>query len=313
MRVIGQCRATMTKDEPLIAGIELGGTKCIATLARGTRIERQEHWPTGDPATLELIAGRLAQWRAETPFTAIGIASFGPLALDRSGPDFGHMGNTPKPGWAGVDIYGAFARRFDLPIGFDTDVNGAALAEGQWGAAAGCAVHAYATVGTGVGLGIVVNGAPSHGHMHPEAGHVRIRRQPGDAYPGACPAHGDCLEGLVSGPGLIGRAPAPLDQVGDDDPLWPLVAADLAEWAATLVLTLSPQRLVLGGGVMQARPMLLPMIRRGVLANLAGYLADVDAAAMETLLVPPALGDRVGPLGAIMLGLKAIGVISPRP
>jgi len=298
----------MSDSEPLIAGLELGGTKCIATLARGTVIERQERWPTGTPETLGLMADTLHQWQAVEPLAAIGIASFGPIHLDRAKPQFGHMGNTPKPGWAGADIYGHFARQFDLPIGIDTDVAGAALAEGEWGAAAGCAVHGYATIGTGVGLGIVVNGQPVHGHLHPEAGHVRIRRQPGDSFPGACPSHGDCLEGLVSGPGLIARAPGPLDSVSDDDPFWDGVAADIAEWASVMLLTLSLQRLVMGGGVMQLRPFLLPRIRAGTAQLINGYIADLDEAMLETILVPPALGADAGPLGAIKLGRLAAGL-----
>ncbi len=295
-------------DGPLVAGIELGGTKCIATLARGRTILRQQRWPTGTPDTLDLMSGMLAAWARESPFAAIGIASFGPLHLDPTKPGFGHMGNTPKPGWAGVDIHGHFARRFAVPIGIDTDVAGAALAEGRWGASVSCGVHGYATIGTGVGLGLVVDGRPVHGRLHPEAGHMRIRRQAGDDFAGGCPSHGDCLEGLVSGPGLIARAPRPLAQVADDDPLWERVAIDLAEWTAMLILALSPERLVLGGGVIQSRRALLPRIRAHALGLLGGYLDDLDADAMAALLVPPALGADAGPLGAIVLGIDAAGL-----
>lgn len=295
----------MSTSEALIVGLELGGTKCIATLAQGRTILRQQRWPTGTADTLYAMSEALALWQEDAPFTAIGIASFGPLHLDRRKPNFGRMGNTPKPGWAGCDIYGHFASRFAVPIAIDTDVAGAALAEGMWGASQGCAVHAYATVGTGVGLGLVVNGRVVHGHLHPEAGHVRVRRQPGDMFTGACPSHGDCLEGLVGGPALAARSPVPVADMPDDDPLWDRVAADLAEWATMLILALSPERLVLGGGVMQSRPLLLPRIARQSAALLNLYIDDLDSAALERLIVAPGLGADAGPLGAVHLGQRA--------
>ena len=295
----------MTMDEPLIVGLELGGTKCIATLAQGRTILRQQRWPTGAADTLNLISDALAMWAEQTPFAAIGIASFGPLHLDARAPNFGHMGNTPKPGWAGCDIHGHFARRFAVPIAIDTDVAGAALAEGMWGASQGCAVHAYATIGTGVGLGLVVNGQVVHGHLHPEAGHMRIRRQPGDLFAGACPSHGDCLEGLVGGPALAARLPIPVADMADDDPLWQQIAGDLAEWTTMLILAVSPERLVMGGGVIQSRPTLLPLIARRSAELLNRYIEDLDAAALERLIVAPGLGADAGPLGAILLGQQA--------
>jgi len=298
--------ADVTDQGFLIAGVELGGTKCIATLAQGQKIVRQERWPTQGPETLEHISATLESWRKETPFAAIGIGSFGPLCLDPCNPGFGRMENTPKPGWAGADIYGHFTDRFPLPIGIDTDVAGAALAEGKWGASMGCAVHAYATIGTGVGLGVVVEGKAVHGRLHPEAGHMRIRRAPGDTFAGACPAHGDCLEGLVGGPALAARATVPLAELPDDDSLWDYVASELGEWAAMLILCLSPQRLVMGGGVLDSRPNLLSKVRAAVADNLGGYLAGLDRRGLENLIVPPALGREAGPLGAIVLGANAL-------
>ncbi|HWI85367.1 MAG TPA: ROK family protein [Sphingomonas sp.] len=292
--------------EPLVAGVELGGTKCIATLAQGQRIVRQERWPTGGVETLGVISDTLDQWAGELAFRAIGIASFGPLRLNRSGADYGRMGKTPKPGWAGADILGHFARRFDVPIGIDTDVAGAALAEGKWGASKHCSVHAYATIGTGVGLGLVVNGEAIHGRLHPEAGHMRVRRVPGDAFSGTCPSHGDCLEGLVGGPALAARAPAALEETSDDDPLWDRVAAELSEWAAMLILCISPERLVFGGGVLEARPALLPMMHTRTARLLNGYLDNHGDHDLTTLMVAPALGRNTGPLGAALLGANAL-------
>ncbi|MEC3948299.1 ROK family protein [Sphingobium sp. HWE2-09] len=303
--------AGLTDTDTLIAGIELGGTKCIATLARGRTILHQSRWPTRGPETLDDISAALDGWRRGTPFAAIGIGSFGPLCLDRANPHFGHMENTPKPGWAGVDVYGHFASRFVIPVGIDTDVAGAALAEGRWGAATGCAVHAYATIGTGVGLGIVVDGKAVHGRLHPEAGHMRIRRTPGDTFAGACPTHGDCLEGLIGGPALAARTDRPLADVPDDDPLWHSVATELGEWVAMLILCFSPQRLVIGGGVLDNRPALLARIRVAVADNLGGYLAGLDLDALQSLIVPPALGREAGPLGAIVIGQNALQESQP--
>ncbi|MDO7835625.1 ROK family protein [Sphingobium sp. HBC34] len=303
--------AGLTDNDPLIAGVELGGTKCIATLARGRTILHQSRWPTQGPETLDHIAAALDRWHAQTPFAAIGIGSFGPLCLDRANGHFGHMENTPKPGWAGVDVHGHFARRFAVPVGIDTDVTGAALAEGVWGASTGCAVHAYATIGTGVGLGIVMDGKAVHGRLHPEAGHMRIRRTPGDGFSGACPAHGDCLEGLVGGPALAARAGRALADVPDDDSIWQRVAAELGEWVAMLILCLSPQRLVIGGGVLDHRPALLGRVRGAVADNLGGYLAGLDLAALQSLVVPPALGRDAGPLGAIVIGQSALRQARP--
>lgn len=298
--------AGMMEREPLIAGVELGGTKCIVTLAQGRTILRQQRWLTEGSETLDRISDALAEWREETPYAAIGIASFGPLCLDPANPGFGCIENTPKPGWAGADVYGHFASRFTMPVGIDTDVAGAALAEGQWGASAGCAVHAYATIGTGVGLGVVVDGKAVHGRLHPEAGHMRIRRVPGDSFAGACPNHGDCLEGLVGGPALAARAPDALADLADDDGLWDNVASELGEWVAMLILCLAPQRLVMGGGVLDSRPKLMERVRATVADNLGGYLAGLDRKGLESLIVPPALGRDAGPLGAIVLGQQAL-------
>lgn len=292
--------------EPLIASVELGGTKCIATLAQGSTIIQQERWATGGPETLDLISDTLHGWARGLPFAAIGIGSFGPICLDRERGDYGRMGNTPKPGWAGVDVHGHFASRFNLPIGLDTDVAGAALAEGKWGASTGCAIHGYATIGTGVGLGLVVEGKTVHGRLHPEAGHMRVRRVQGDTFQGACPSHGDCLEGLVGGPALAARASTILAYTSDDDPLWDHVAADLGEWAAILILCASPQRLVFGGGVLDARPALLPKMRSRTASILNGYLADHDEGDLAKLMVAPALGRDAGPLGAAVLGANAL-------
>ena len=293
-------------DSARVAAIELGGTKCIAAIARGRDILARERWPTGTPAdTLPAILDWIAGAAAGEPLAAIGVAGFGPLVVDPAHADYGRIGSTPKPHWSGFDLRGAVAARFDVPIGFDTDVAGAALAEGRWGAAQGCATHVYLTIGTGVGAGIVVGGMPLHGAAHPEVGHIRVRRDPADSFAGACPFHGDCLEGLVSGPAIAKRAGRPAEQLAFDDPVWDRVADEIAELVMTLVLTVPPERIVIGGGV-GSNERLLPRIRATATARLAGYGPGSAAAAIERLVVSPGLGADAGPLGAVALALAAV-------
>lgn len=297
---------------PRIAGVELGGTKGVALIARDTEIIAEHRVPTTTPAeTLGALATWLRDQHASAPFAALGIASFGPLSLKRDARDYGHITATPKPHWSGADVIGAFAAWFDGPIGFDTDVNGAALAEARWGAALGCSTTIYLTIGTGVGGGIVVDGKPVHGLIHPEMGHVRVRRVAGDTFAGICPYHGDCVEGLVSGPVLAARAGVAGDAIAADHPIWGTVAQDIAELLTGLILSVSPERIILGGGVGVGRMHLTPLIRDAVAERLGGYVAGIDRAALETLIIQPGLGDRAGPLGAIALGLNALQAPSP--
>ena len=295
----------MTGSVPVVAGVELGGTKCIAVIARDRQILQRAQWPTGDnpAATLGQIADWLSNAGREEPFAALGIGSFGPLCLDPAAPDYGRIVNTPKPGWSGADIIGGIAGGFDVPVGLDTDVAGAALAEGRWGASTACAVHVYITIGTGIGGGIVIDGKPLHGAFHPEFGHVRVRRAPGDAFAGICPVHGDCLEGLASGPAIAARAGQSAETLSPVDPVWQQVACELAELLASLILTLAPHRIVIGGGVGQGQPALLDAIRKGTADLLGGYLPGYRLPDLERLIVPPALGPDAGVYGAIALAL----------
>lgn len=301
-------------ENALFAGIELGGTKAMAVLARGATIIASHRVPTGTPeTTLSALETWLdSEFQQQGKPLAFGIASFGPLGLQPGSPDHGRITTTPKPGWSGTEPLKRFRDRFHLPTGFDTDVNAAALAEGRWGAAIGFGTHVYITIGTGVGAGIVVNGRPTHGLTHPEFGHVRLRRVPGDHFTGTCKFHGDCLEGLVSGPALAARAGMDPASLPADHPLWGNVVADLAEAIAILCLTVSPERILIGGGVGLGQSRLLARVAAEAELRLAAYLPDAAAALRSGLLAAPALGDNAGPLGAIALAIDAFAA-APTP
>lgn len=292
-------------EAPLVAGIELGGTKCICILARGPdAIEEVVRIPTTRPdETLAAIEAVLDRWSG---FVAIGIASFGPVSIDVASHDYGHITSTPKPGWAGTDIAGRLRRRYGVPTGFHTDVVGAALAEARWGAAKGLADIAYVTVGTGVGAGLIAGGRPVDGLTHSEFGHIRPVRASGDDWIGNCPFHGACLEGLVAGPAIAARAGRPADEIPAEDPVWDGVAHAIGQLLHTLVLTGIPRRIVMGGGVMGASH-LFPRIRTAMTRSLAGYITLAEVALTDSYVVPPSLGNNAGPLGAIVLGAQALG------
>ncbi len=293
--------------EPIYGGIEAGGTKFVCAVGRAPDgVIEEARFPTRGPReTLGDALGFFRAAHAKYGLAAMGIASFGPAIVDPALPDWGHIGRTPKPGWSGTDIAGPFAAEFAVPIGFDTDVNGAGLAEARWGAAKGCAQSVYVTVGTGIGGGIIVKGEPLHGLQHPELGHIRVVRTTADSgAPGICPFHGDCLEGLASGPAIKARWGAELSEMPPEHPAWQMEADYLGQLCAALVLMVSPQRIVLGGGVMENRPLFAP-IRTSTQEKLAGYVpALAGTEAMATLIVPPALGIRAGIMGALALAMK---------
>jgi fructokinase len=300
----------MTAAKPLLAGVELGGTKCVCLIGTAPDdIRAQISVPTGEDAdaTLGRIERILGDWsRVHGTFAALGIASFGPLDLDPSSPHYGFITSTSKPGWCDVDVAQRLAKLFPVPVGFDTDVNGAALAEGRWGAAKHLADFAYVTVGTGVGVGLVVDGRPAYGFSHSELGHIRIARKAGDAWAGACAFHGDCVEGLASGAAIAARVGLPASQVPRDSPVWDLVAHALAQLLHTIVLATAPRRILIGGGVAEARPELLGCIRRQLVDSLNGYLTLRQLTdGIDEYAVPPGLGPQAGPLGALALAADA--------
>jgi fructokinase len=248
----------------------------------------------------------IAFFRSRRDLRAVGIASFGPVDLHRGSPSYGHITATPKLAWRNFDLAGAVGSALKLPIDFDTDVNAAALAEARWGAAQGIADFVYVTVGTGIGGGALVGGSPLHGLQHPEMGHIRVPHDwASDPFGGICPYHGDCLEGLASGPAIEARwatAPASLPA---DHPAWELEANYLALGLMSWVSILSPSRIVLGGGVMQ-QPQLFPLVRRKLREELNGYIPCPELQdGIDRYIVPPKLGDRAGVLGALVLAEAA--------
>ncbi|MFJ6023078.1 ROK family protein [Brevundimonas sp. NPDC092305] len=293
-----------------VAGIELGGTRAAVTVGQGPQAHAAPiAVATTSPDTTVVALGDALErlQREGRGFTRIGVASFGPLGVDRDRPDWGRIGATPKPGWSHADVAGPLSRRFGVPVVIDTDVNAAAIGEGRWGAAVGCGSHVYVTVGTGIGMGVVVDGRPVHGALHPEAGHIRPRRLQGDGFAGRCPWHGDCLEGLVSGPALADRLGGAADDLEDAHPLFALTGAYLGEVLAAVALTASPQKIVIGGGVGR-RPAVLAAARSAFSAAIAGYVPTMAPDGSD-LLVGPGLGEHSGLFGALALALDAEGVL----
>jgi fructokinase len=301
----------MKRAKALLGGLELGGTKCVCLVGTGPDdICAQVSIPTGDDAsaTLSRIETIFCDWQSRHgSITALGIASFGPLDLDETSPHYGSISSTPKPGWRNTDVVHRLARLFPVPVAFDTDVNGAALAEGRWGAAKHLADFAYVTVGTGVGVGLVVDGRPAYGFSHPELGHIRIARKTGDEWPGSCAFHGDCVEGLASGVAIAARAGRPASEIPPENPVWELVAHAVAQLLHTVVLASAPRRIMVGGGVMEGRPELLCSVRRQLVESLNGYLQlDQLTGGIDTYVVSPGLGSQSGPLGALALAADKI-------
>ncbi len=305
VQVIERILAQGTGIGHLYGGIEAGGTKLVCAVGSGPdNILAEVQFPTTTPdETIGRAVDFLRAWREE--LTAIGVASFGPVDLNPASPTYGFITSTPKPGWANTDIAGRIRRELDLPVGFDTDVNGAALGEHRWGSAQGLDTFIYLTIGTGIGGGGMVGGQLMHGLIHPEMGHIRVPHDlAADPFPGICPYHGDCLEGLASGPALEARWGQPAETLPPDHPAWPLQARYLALALVNFICILSPQRIILGGGVMN-QPQLFPLIRARVPEFLAGYVQSPKILErIDHYIVPPALGSRAGVLGAMALAAR---------
>jgi len=299
----------MSPQPKLLAGVELGGTKCVCILGTGPDdVRAVERLPTVErEATLRQVEAVLERWRTQFGAPrALGIASFGPVDLKPGSPTWGYITSTSKLGWRDTDVAQRLGRRLGVPVGLDTDVNGAALAEGRWGAARGLEDYAYVTVGTGIGVGSIVRGRSIFGMNHTELGHIRVARVPGDTFAGVCPYHGDCIEGLASGPAIEARAGKPASQLAPEDPAWGFVVHGLAQLLHTMVLTTAPARIFLGGGVMSAQTHLFERIQQELKRSLNGYVdAPEITSGLAQFIVPPGLGALAGPLGALALAADA--------
>jgi fructokinase len=291
----------------LFGAVEAGGTKFVCAIAdENATILAESRFPTADPdSTLARVRDFFQVGHGNFAPAALGVACFGPVILDRHAANYGFIGNTPKAAWSNTDVAAMLAREFSCPVGFDTDVNAAALAEHRWGAGSDTQNLVYLTVGTGIGGGVLIEGAPLHGLMHPEIGHIHPRRHELDSsFAGVCPFHGDCLEGLASGPAILARTGSELQYLDAAHPQWEIEADYLGQLCAQLVLTVSPQRIILGGGVMAEA--LFPPVRRRTLHWLGGYVDRCEILRrIERYIVPPALGARAGVLGALCLAVDA--------
>ena len=295
----------------LVASVEAGGTKFVCAIGSGPDdVRATTSFATTSP---EESLGRAVAFlqgyhRAGHELAAVGIACFGPLDLREESPTYGHITSTPKPGWRDTDVIAPFTTAFGAPVGLDTDVNGAALAESQWGAGRGLDPVVYVTVGTGIGGGAMVNGDLVHGLVHPEMGHVPVRRHPDDPFEGVCPFHGDCLEGLASGPAIEARWHRTARDLGPArDNAVALEAWYLAQLASTLTYVLSPEVIIFGGGVLKL-PGLLTAVRAETATLVNGYLGTAAAGEpADQYIVAPGLGDRAGVLGGIALAQGVVG------
>lgn len=295
--------------DQLIGAIEAGGTKFVLALARcdGTVLAETRIATRTPHECFADIDAFFAQAAAgHGPIAAFGVASFGPIDIDPESPAYGTFTTTPKPGWSGARFHDVLGR-FGAPIVVDTDVNGAALGEWEKGAGQGCRTLAYTTVGTGIGCGVLRDGQSLMGFSHFEGGHIPLAHDRArDPYPGFCPFHGDCLEGLAAGPAIKGRWGQSLSEMGSPADKVELIADYVAQLAVSLVLLHMPDRLVFGGGVMKS-PGLIPALRKATEARLAGYIkAPQLDPGLERYIVAPGLGDEAGITGAIALGRRAL-------
>ena len=309
---------TFAPNGPIVGAIEAGGTKFICAVGSGPGaglLERVQFSTGSDPVRLmsEVTTWFEQQQKKHGALAALGVASFGPVDLDETSSTYGFITTTPKPGWQNADVCGPLRRAFPgVPIGFDTDVNGAALGESRWGAAQGLEDFVYVTVGTGIGGGGMARGRLLHGLVHPEMGHMGLPRLAGDSFEGSCPYHGRCWEGLCSGPAIAKRAGKPAEQLSPDDPAWDFTLRTMAHALVNLSCVLSPRRIILGGSVRKGGQLgefaFFERLRGNVREILAGYLASsfFGEEGIQHYIVPPQLGDDAGVCGAIALGHAAM-------
>ncbi|AAK79490.1 MULTISPECIES: ROK family protein [Clostridium] len=283
----------------MYGAIEAGGTKFVCAVSDENLniIERESIKTTIPEETMTLVFKFFDKFKLE----AIGIGSFGPIDVNKKSKTYGYITNTPKQGWANYDFVGAVKNRYNIPIGWTTDVNAAALGELKKGAAVNLESCVYLTVGTGIGGGAVVKGKLLEGYGHPEMGHILVRRHEKDTYEGKCPFHKDCLEGMAAGPAIEARWGKKAYDLTDKNEVWEMEAYYIAQGLMTYTLTLSPERIVLGGGVMK-QLQLFPLIRKHLEKLMANYVAMPN---LEEYIVPPALKDNAGITGCLLLAMDS--------
>jgi len=291
----------------LYGGIEAGGTKfvCVVASGPGQVVDEIRFMTTTPDETLGKAIQFFQPFVKSAQINAIGVGAFGPLDSNPQSPTYGFVTATPKPGWSDTDILGTLRHALQINIAVDMDVNTAALGEYLWGASKGCDPSLYLTIGTGIGGGYIVHGRPLIGLLSLEMGHVLIpRSRERDPFPGNCPFHGDCFEGLASGPAIQKRLGVTGAMIPEEDTYWDIEADYIASALMNYILTLSPKKIILGGGVMQ-RDFLFPKIRRRVQELLNGYVSSQKILEdIEDYIVPPGLGNQSGSLGAIALAMQ---------
>jgi fructokinase len=294
--------------EVYFGGIEAGGTKFVCAVGSGpNNIRTLTQFPTTSPEeTIGRVVDFFQEQGRKIPIAAMGIGTFGPVDLNRDSPHYGSITTTPKPGWKNLNLKGLIEEKLKLPAAIDTDVNSAAMAEHRWGAAKNLNTFIYLTIGTGIGGGGMVDGSLLHGLTHPEMGHVRVPHNwDEDPFTGTCPYHGDCLEGLAAGPSIEKRYGTRGEQLPEHHPAWQLLSNYIGLALANLICTLSPQRIILGGGVME-QSQLLQATRSKVQVLLNGYISAAEILDdIENYIVRPQLGKKAGVLGAIALAVSA--------
>lgn len=287
----------------ILGALEAGGTKMVCAIGdEKGHIQEKISIPTKTPA--ETIP-QLIDFYGKYQIQALGIGCFGPIDLDPDSKTYGYITSTPKLAWQNYNIVGVFQEALGCPIGFDTDVNGSVLGEATFGQAAGKKCVVYLTIGTGVGAGIYIEGKLLHGMLHPEAGHVLIQKRSSDTFAGKCPFHNRCLEGLAAGPAIEARWGKKAVELADKAEVWDLEAYYIAQALVNYILTLSPDMIILGGGVMH-QEQLFPLIRSYVKEMLNGYIRTKELEQMEKYIVPASLQDNQGILGALELGKRAM-------
>ncbi len=285
-----------------LGALEAGGTKMVCAIGdENGNIFDKISIKTENP---QITMPVLIDYFKKNNIEALGVACFGPVCLDKTSDKYGYITSTPKLAWRNYDIVGTFGKKLNVPVGFDTDVNGSVLGEAVFGAAKGLKNVLYLTIGTGIGAGILTEGNLLHGNLHPEAGHMPLKRHPNDTYAGKCPYHRDCFEGLAAGPAIEERFGAPAKELADRSDVWDMEAYYIAQAVSTYIYTLAPQRIILGGGVMH-QEQLFPLVRGKVKEIISDYLKTDELDNIDCYIVPASLNDNQGILGAITLAYRA--------